>query len=123
MTDQPEKPRLGRRLLTLKLGAGVAATLGGAAAAQGLKDAPRQAPVAPPPQRSGISDSDPSDPPGQGRGTGARPPQSGMSDADPTDPPGGGRGGNRQQTGLTDSDPTDPPGGGRGQQQQGPRKG
>lgn len=37
----------------------------------------------------------------------------GLTDADPVDPAGGGRGG-RYRTGLTDSDPYDPVGNGRG---------
>jgi translation initiation factor IF-2 len=39
----------------------------------------------------------------------------GQSDSDPQDPPGQGRGGqNRAPTGHTDTDPSDPPGRGRG---------
>jgi hypothetical protein len=57
-------------------------------------------------------------------GRGGQRPQTGVTDSDPTDPPNGGRGTTQRapQTGLTDSDPTDPPGGGRGPQA-GPRKG
>ena len=57
-----------------------------------------------------VTDSDPSDPVGGGRG-GTR---TGITDSDPTDPIGNGRGGGRPQTGVTDSDPTDPAGAGRG---------
>ncbi len=111
-TVQPdEKPRLGRRLLVLKL-----ATLGGAAAAT-AGCVPQQQPVVYVPQqpvyaptRTGISDSDPSDPPGAGRG-GHR--GSGVTDNDPNDAPGFGRGGQRY-TGISDNDPNDPPGRGRG---------
>jgi hypothetical protein len=59
-------------------------------------------------QRSGITDTDPGDPEGNGRGG----PPRGVTDTDPGDPPGRGRGGPQQ--GVTDQDPTDPPGRGRG---------
>jgi hypothetical protein len=58
-----------------------------------------------------VTDSDPSDPVGRGRGGGT-----GFTDRDPTDAVGRGRG-NSQVTDnnrVTDSDPTDPAGGGRG---------
>jgi hypothetical protein len=92
-------PRVARRLTILKL-----AVVPAAAAVAAC------VPAGGPVYRTGITDSDPSDPPGRGRG-GYR--GTGITDSDPTDPPGGGRGGVRR-TGITDSDPTDPPGGGRG---------
>lgn len=95
--------RLRRRLLILQLGAAGVAT---PVAAQGPKSGYRP-PAEPPP--SGVSDADPTDPAGRGRG---RP--GWVSDADPTDPPGQGRGGApRAPQGATDSDPTDPVGRGR----------
>ena len=111
VADQvPEaKPPLRRRLFVLRL-----ATLGGAGAAVAAC-VPNQQPVffAPPQQvrrGTGVSDSDPNDAPGQGRG-GQR--GSGFSDSDPNDAPGLGRGGQRA-TGISDSDPNDAPGRGRG---------
>lgn len=109
--EPEEQPRLGRRLFVLKL-----ATLGGAAAAT-AGCVPQQQPVVYVPQqpvyaptRVAISDADPSDPPGRGRG-GHR--GSGVTDNDPSDAPGFGRGGVRY-TGVSDSDPSDAPGRGRG---------
>jgi hypothetical protein len=61
--------------------------------------------------RTGVSDADPSDPPGRGRG-GHR--GSGVTDSDPSDQPGFGRGGARRTAGISDSDPSDPAGQGRG---------
>jgi hypothetical protein len=63
------------------------------------------------PGRTGVTDRDPTDPSGGGRGT-----STGYSDSDSgpnADPSGGGRRG-RQQSGVTDSDPTDSYGQGRG---------
>jgi len=94
-------PRVGRRLTILKL-----AVVPAAAAVAAC--VPAGGPVY---RGTGITDSDPTDPPGGGRGSAWR--TSGITDSDPTDPPGGGRGGIRR-TGITDRDPTDPPGGGRG---------
>ena len=122
MTDDPIRSPLKRRLLVLRL-----ATIGGVAsvpvvaAAQGPKSSVPEAPRAPAPQpapqqRPGVTDSDPSDAPGQGRG-GSRAPQTGLNDSDPSDPPGQGRGGNRapqRPAGPTDNDPSDPAGRGRG---------
>jgi hypothetical protein len=56
-----------------------------------------------------VTDRDPSDPIGRGRGGG-----SGITDSDPSDPVGRGRGGSTSRTGVTDRDPTDPSGNGRG---------
>ncbi len=110
-----ERPPLKRRLFVLRL-----ATLGGAASATAAC-VPQGPPVVYAPQPAyaprqvygtGISDSDPSDAPGNGRG-GHR--GSGISDSDPSDAPGFGRGGYRggYRTGVTDSDPSDGPGRGR----------
>jgi hypothetical protein len=120
MTDLPEgdpepkaePPPLRRRLFVLRL-----AALGGAAPALAAC-VPQQGPVVYVPQpapvyapgRTAISDSDPSDPPGGGRG-GHR--GSGATDNDPSDAPGYGRGGQRY-AGVSDNDPSDPPGRGRG---------
>ena len=57
-----------------------------------------------------VTDGDPSDPVGRGRG-GTR---TGVTDGDPSDPVGNGRGGSPGRSGYTDSDPTDPVGTGRG---------
>lgn len=121
MTETPKVPSaagveerkepLGRRLFVLRL-----AVLGGAGSAtaacvpqQGVVYVPQQPVYAP--TRVAISDADPSDPPGRGRG-GHR--GSGVTDNDPSDSPGFGRGGRRVTTGISDSDPNDPPGRGRG---------
>lgn len=65
--------------------------------------------------RTGYTDSDPADGAGQGRGTyGAGRRRTGFTDADPSDGPGYGRGGGRRGTGFTDADPSDGPGRGRG---------
>ena len=65
---------------------------------------------------SWITDSDPSDPVGRGRG-GSRGTRSGITDSDPSDPIGNGRGGTRggggTASGCSDRDPTDPGGNGR----------
>ncbi|WP_431281917.1 hypothetical protein ACQW02_21325 [Humitalea sp. 24SJ18S-53] len=67
---------------------------------------------------SGINDNDPSDRPGQGRGSrGAVAPRgyTGISDSDPADAPGQGRGiGYRAGGAASDADPFDAPGRGRG---------
>jgi hypothetical protein len=118
MTDAPQpaseaeekRAPLGRRLFVLRL-----AALGGAGSATAAC-VPQQGPVVYAPQpvyaptRVAISDADPSDPPGRGRG-GHR--GSGVTDNDPSDSPGFGRGG-RRVTGISDNDPSDPPGRGRG---------
>jgi len=59
---------------------------------------------------SGITDSDPSDGPGRGRGVQRA---SGVTDADPSDGPGRGRG-TQRGSGITDADPSDGAGRGRG---------
>jgi hypothetical protein len=112
--------KLKRRLVVLRLatvgGAGLTTTACGpeavtigaqviGAMAQGAGSSPSMA------GRTGVSDADPSDPPGRGRG-GHR--GSGVTDSDPSDQPGFGRGGVRRTTGISDSDPSDPAGQGRG---------
>jgi hypothetical protein len=65
-----------------------------------------------PHSQTGVTDGDPGDPVGGGRGS-----YSGYSDSDSganADPSGGGRRGRSTQTGITDGDPTDPYGQGRG---------
>lgn len=115
--DAPAKApdhRLSRRLVIVKF-AGLAATpaLAGCVVAPQPVYAP--APVV---RGTGITDSDPNDGPGQGRG-GYRAPArgTGYTDSDPNDGPGNGRGPygrGRARTGYTDSDPNDGPGYGRG---------
>lgn len=105
--------RLSRRLLVLRLAAlgGTGTALAGCVTpVPGYYGVP--APVAV--RGTGITDADPSDGPGYGRG-GQR--GTGITDADPSDGPGYGRGGYRGvsgRTGITDSDPSDGPGRGRG---------
>ena len=102
--DNDEK--LGRRRLVVKLGAVGAVTLGAAACV------PAQ-PVYVQPSGTGLTDADPNDGPGNGRG-GARVYRgTGTTDSDPNDGPGRGRGGYRGGRGVTDSDPNDGPGRGR----------
>ncbi|MCX7373231.1 MAG: hypothetical protein NTW56_12490 [Alphaproteobacteria bacterium] len=107
----PEAANAGRRRLVLRFSALGLTALGGAACV------PVQ-PVYTGPMRTGITDADPSDGPGQGRG-GMRAGgfRTGVTDADPSDGPGRGRGGFRggggYRSGLTDSDPSDGPGRGR----------
>ncbi len=99
------KERLSRRLMVLRLVA-----LGGTATALAGCVAPGPMQYRNPlPRGTGITDADPSDGPGNGRG-GRR--GTGITDADPSDGPGNGRGGFRG-TGRTDSDPRDAPGRGR----------
>jgi hypothetical protein len=103
--------RLSRRLVAVRLGA-----LGAAGTTAGCAVPPAPAWVPPPGARQGISDADPGDPAGAGRGGPRGPYRTGLSDADPHDPPGAGRGGARgaYRTGISDADPHDPPGAGRG---------
>jgi hypothetical protein len=73
---------------------------------------------------TGVTDSDPTDPGGRGRGPNAPRTGTGITDGDPSDPVGGGRGNTpghnanaRAYTGVTDSDSypnADPAGSGRG---------
>jgi hypothetical protein len=61
-------------------------------------------------RRSGETDADPNDEPGNGRGVAGGGRSLEATDADPSDEAGRGRGGN----GVTDADPGDPVGQGRG---------
>lgn len=103
--DGSEPKGFRRRLLVLRL-----AVIGGASTALSAC-VPAGQPQYGAPMRTGLSDSDPSDPPGRGRG-GHR--GSGVTDSDPSDQPGYGRGrGGYRSSGVSDSDPSDPPGRGR----------
>ncbi len=99
--------RLGRRLLVTRVLTGAVVLMGASLAP--LREAQAQ-------YRTGLTDSDPNDSPGYGRGQ--RRPRTGLTDADPNDGAGygrgGNRGGNRRHTGLTDADPNDGAGYGRG---------
>ena len=116
MSLPPDSP-LRRRLLVLRLaGSGLAMPVGGALA-QGRKspvpaepDLPGKNEAPPEQRRSGETDADPGDEPGNGRGVSGGGRSLGMTDADPSDEPGRGRGGD----GGTDADPGDMPGRGRG---------
>lgn len=106
--------RLSRRLLVLRVAAlgGTGAVLAGCVA-PGPAYYGNPVPIALP-RGTGITDADPVDGPGNGRG-GRR--GTGITDADPSDGPGNGRGGYRAVgggTGITDRDPNDGPGLGRG---------
>ncbi|UJR85294.1 hypothetical protein [Sandaracinus amylolyticus] len=87
VTDRP----MGRRSSIAVLGGAILGAAGIAAA------------VSPQRAEAQVTDRDPSDPAGRGRGC------PGWSDSDPSDPGGCGR-----RTGLTDSDPSDAAGRGRG---------
>ena len=129
-----DAPRLQRRLLILRLASIGSAVAGAAvtplpAAAQyynrgtGITDSDPndgagngRGGYRPAPRGTGITDNDPSDGPGNGRGGYRAAPRrgTGISDSDPTDGAGNGRGGYGGRTGVTDSDPSDGPGRGRG---------
>ena len=138
--SQPPDSPLRRRLLVLRLAGTGLALPAGSALAQGRKapapaepDLPGKNQAPAPPRRSGETDADPGDEPGNGRGAarggrsleatdadpsdepgrGRRGSGSGVTDADPGDMPGRGRGGGRQ-LGPSDADPGDPAGRGRG---------
>ncbi|MBP0465687.1 hypothetical protein J5Y09_17300 [Roseomonas sp. PWR1] len=114
-------PRLGRRLLVLKV------AVGGAAMAAATPMAAEAGDVTPVQYRTGITDADPGDGPGFGRGGYRGPPRTGLTDSDPGDGPGYGRGGyraparpqGRAYTGINDGDPGDPSGYGTGWRQRG----
>ncbi|MBP0465686.1 hypothetical protein J5Y09_17295 [Roseomonas sp. PWR1] len=116
MPDDEKPQRLKRRALVLKVVAvgATAPALAGCVVVPGPSAGPSYAPR---PVRTGLTDADPSDGPGQGRGSysGNRV-RTGYTDADPGDGPGYGRGvrSNRVRTGYTDADPGDGPGYGRG---------
>ena len=118
MSEDESKRRLGRRVLALRIAAGSAVVAGVAAVrpavAQVTDNDPSDGPGqgrGPTRPGSGITDNDPSDGPGAGRGPvrGAA-----VTDNDPTDGPGRGRGPSRPGSGVTDNDPSDGPGAGRG---------
>lgn len=119
MSHPPDSP-LRRRLLVLRLaGSGLAVPVGGALAQGRKSPAPNEPGLsgkngAPPAQRrSGETDADPGDEPGNGRGVAGGGRSLRATDADPSDMPGRGRGGGRE-AGPTDADPGDQPGRGRG---------
>jgi len=113
MSVSHDKPalRLGRRLVVVRLG-GLALLPVGLTGC--IIEAPRQSGAPAPRRTTGLTDSDPNDGPGNGRGTQQRR-GTGLTDNDPNDGPGNGRGRQpvRRNTGLTDSDPSDGPGSGR----------
>ena len=82
-------PALRRRLLILRLGAAAPGLALAGTAVAAPKGAAPDTGATPAQYRTGITDNDPSDGPGQGRGQ-------------------------RRGTGITDSDPSDGPGKGRG---------
>ncbi len=124
MTQGNAPGSVGKGLLTRRLLVGRGAVaVGVVAALPGAANA----------QRTGLTDNDPNDGPGRGRGSGGyrtnttdndprdgagrgrggAPPRS-ATDNDPNDGAGRGRGSGGRGTGLTDSDPSDGPGRGRG---------
>lgn len=117
--DENTDNKLHRRRLILRTGALGVTGLGAAACVPAQPVYVQQPPVVV--RGTGITDADPNDGPGNGRG-GYRAPVrgTGITDADPSDGPGNGRGGYRgapavgYRTGITDSDPNDGPGRGRG---------
>jgi len=115
--SQPPDSPLRRRLLVLRLAGTGLALPAGSALAQGRKapapaepDLPGKNQAPAPPRRSGETDADPGDEPGNGRGAARGGRSLEATDADPSDEPGRGRGG----SGVTDADPGDMPGRGRG---------
>ena len=123
MSLPPDSP-LRRRLLVLRLATTGFVAPASAALAQGRKspapaepNLPGKNQPRPEQRRSGETDADPNDEPGNGRGVAGGGRSLEATDADPGDEPGRGRGGN----GATDADPGDAPGRGRrGGQQAGP---
>jgi hypothetical protein len=117
VVSQPPDSPLRRRLLVLRLAGTGLALPAGNALAQGRKapappepELPGKNGKRPEPRRSGETDADPGDEPGNGRGAARGGRRLEATDADPGDQPGKGRGGN----GVTDADPGDMPGRGRG---------
>jgi len=114
MDDDKNIP-LGRRRLILRTGALGVAGLGAAGCVPAQPVYVQQPPVVV--RGTGLTDADPSDGPGNGRGGSRVIRGTGITDSDPSDGPGNGRGGYRgggYRTGITDSDPNDGPGRGRG---------
>ncbi len=116
MSLPPDSP-LRRRLLVLRLATTGFVAPVSAALAQGRKspepaqpELPGKNQPRPEQRRSGETDADPNDEPGNGRGAAGGGRSLEATDADPSDEAGRGRGGN----GLTDADPGDQPGRGRG---------
>lgn len=116
MSLPPDSP-LRRRLLVLRLATTGFVAPASAAFAQGRKspapaqpDLPGKNQPRPEQRRSGETDADPNDEPGNGRGVAGGGRSLEATDADPSDEAGRGRGGN----GVTDADPGDQPGRGRG---------
>jgi len=114
----PDSP-LRRRLLVLRLATTGLVVPVSAALAQGRKspaptepELPGKNQPHPEQRRSGETDADPNDEPGNGRGVAGGGRSLEATDADPGDEPGRGRGG--QQAGPTDADPSDEAGRGRG---------
>ena len=97
--------RLSRRLLVLRTVA-----LGGAGAGLTACVPPPPGYYPQPVRGTGLTDADPNDGVGNGRGGGYRR-GTGLTDSDPNDGAGNGRGGSRRS--RTDSDPHDAPGRGR----------
>ena len=118
MSLPPDSP-LRRRLLVLRLATTGLVVPVSAALAQGRKspaptepELPGKNQPHPEQRRSGETDADPNDEPGNGRGVAGGGRSLEATDADPGDEPGRGRGG--QQAGPTDADPSDEAGRGRG---------
>ena len=85
------EPKLSRRLIAIKVTA-AAAVLTGCVAPSSSYAPTYRAPA----RRANPTDADPSDGPGQGRGSSYRPSSNrGATDADPSDGPGQGRGNRR----------------------------
>ena len=119
MSLPPDSP-LRRRLLVLRLATTGFVAPVGAALAQGRKSPEPAQPELPgknqprlEQRRSGETDADPNDEPGNGRGVAGGGRSLEATDADPGDAPGRGRRGG-QQAGPTDADPSDEAGRGRG---------
>lgn len=123
MSLPPDSP-LRRRLLVLRLATTGLVVPVSAALAQGRKspaptepELPGKNQPRPEQRRSGETDADPNDEPGNGHGVAGGGRSLEATDADPGDEPGRGRRGG-QQAGPTDVDPTDDAGRGRGGGQQ-----
>lgn len=119
MSLPPDSP-LRRRLLVLRIATTGLVVPVSVALAQGRKSPAPAQPELPgknqprrEQRRSGETDADPNDEPGNGRGVAGGGRSLEATDADPGDAPGRGRRGG-QQVGPTDADPTDEAGRGRG---------